>query len=790
MLNIETMNARFIVLSKAILKYRTTIIICMLLLLGLSFYGLKQLKVDTDDSHYFDEGDALLIAKDYMADIFGNDNFCAVLLEVENVYDPHVLKNIRTLGAELLENVPYADDVVSITDMEFSRATVDGFDVSDLIGEEIPQSTEELLKIREDILAKPSLRNQLVSEDGRFAWVMLRLKNIPNEAKDENGEFIEITIGKKVNEIARQEKFASLNPQTTGWPVINADKLQFMGKEMPRLIGLSLLATIILLALVLRSVRGVIFPLFLGGAGLIIVLGIQGLLGISTDPIVMLMPIFLSIALSISYSLYFLNFFRWEFQKTGKRRQAIEYAVGETCWPMFFSAFTTAISLLSFCYISLIPVRWVGYTSACVTMLLFFIIVVLLPILLSYGKDKNISLEKEKKAQKQNILDKLINTLGEHVLKYPKTIYMVTAIILIVSIMGVLKVEVAFDLRRSFGTDVPYVDRICKISETPLGSLYSFGVGIEFPDQDDARMPENLIKFEMLIDEIRSFPLTKKVHSVIDVIKDLNMVLNEDNIEYYRLPDKQDEIAQILLLYENAGGTEAERWIDYEYKRLRVMIEIDEYNSAEAARELARIEEFGKSLFPDAKIILTGTLSQFTKIQEYVSWGQVQSVILSMIAISIFMSIAFASFKIGLIAMIPNLLPAFFVCAVMGYFHIPLDLMTVTVIPMLLGLAVDDTIHFINQCRLEFVRTGSYHESVRKTFKSTGKAILLTTCVVSLSFMAYTFSKMILFVHMGILVATGVFCAVLCDYFVTPNLIVQLKVFGAEKINNEEGSHE
>ena len=271
------------------------------------------------------------------------------------------------------------------------------------------------------------------------------------------------------------------------------------------------------------------------------------------------------------------------------------------------------------------------------------------------------------------------------------------------------------------------------------------------------------------------------MHSVLDVVKDLNLVLNANDPAYYAIPDSREQIAQILLLYENAGGTEAERWVDYEYKRLRIMIEIDDYNSGEAVRELNAIKEWGAELFPDAKVILTGTLCQFTQIQDYVSWGQVQSVFTSMLTISLIMALAFASLRIGLIAMIPNLLPAFFVCAIMGFFNIPLDMMTVTVIPMLLGLAVDDTIHFINHCQLEFIRTGNYRESVRRTFLSTGKAMLLTSCILSLSFVAYIFSKMVIFVHMGVLVAIGVIVAVLCDYFITPNLIVRLKVFGEEK---------
>ena len=185
MLNIEAINERFVGLSKAILKRRNLFLVLMVLVLAFSVYGLKQLKTDTDDSHYFDEGDALLVAKDYMASIFGNDNFCAVLVETDNVFTPKVLKGIREMGKELLDGVPYADDVVSVTDMEFTQGTEEGLDVSDIVPSVIPESPEALEKIRSAIMAKPSLKDRLVSEDGRYAWIMLRLKNIPDGTVDE-----------------------------------------------------------------------------------------------------------------------------------------------------------------------------------------------------------------------------------------------------------------------------------------------------------------------------------------------------------------------------------------------------------------------------------------------------------------------------------------------------------------------------------------------------------------------------------------------------------------------------
>ena len=150
MLNIEAINERFVAFSKVILKFRAVILVAMVLILAISFYGLKQLKSDTDDSHYFNEGDELLLAKDYMASIFGNDNFCAVLVHVDDVFTPRVLAGIREMGRELEARVPYVDDVISVTDMEFTRGDEDGLDVSDIVPDPIPEEPAQLAEIRMD----------------------------------------------------------------------------------------------------------------------------------------------------------------------------------------------------------------------------------------------------------------------------------------------------------------------------------------------------------------------------------------------------------------------------------------------------------------------------------------------------------------------------------------------------------------------------------------------------------------------------------------------------------------
>ena len=136
--------------------------------------------------------------------------------------------------------------------------------------------------------------------------------------------------------------------------------------------------------------------------------------------------------------------------------------------------------------------------------------------------------------------------------------------------------------------------------------------------------------------------------------------------------------------------------------------------------------------------------------------------------------------------MIPNIAPALVVGGIMGFAHIPLDMMTVTIIPMLLGLAVDDTIHFINHSQLEFARSGSYRETTRRVFVSVGTALFLTSLVLTLNFSVYLVSYARVFIHMGVLIAAGILAALAADYFVTPVLLRLFRPFGQETTGNAD----
>jgi predicted RND superfamily exporter protein len=822
-LNLHKINQRFAKVGERIVKMRWLNIFLFILIMLVSFAGLKKIKTDVSNDNWFLENDPALLAQEEFEDIFGNSDYTAVLVEADDIFQPEKLRKIRDLSDEMERYIPLSDEVLSLSHLEFSLGTEGGMQIIDLIPDKIPTDRAELENLRRLALSKPNIAGKLISKECDQTWIMLRLKTFPDnwETDKEYLQFIqrtaekfpqffegfdtskpqapEILIGHVSQQIVDQEKYQILNPKTSGMPMVNYEKRIWFGKETPRLMGLALLLAVMVLIIFLRSLRGVVFPIISALSAIIIIFGIEGYMGIKIDPSMISLPMFLGFAVSVGYSIHVFTFYKRAVRDGISPQKASIFAVEETGWPILFTALTTIGALMSFLFIDVKSLRWIGLTSASLVFITYFLTLILLPSLLSFGKKKKAAKYTDKK--KSPLLERSMGKLNDWIVKRPVPILIAFGIIIIICIWGLTKVEVSFDIKRSMGDKVPYAKRLLYVGDSKIGSLYSYDLGIEFPNQGDAKIPENLRKFEILENEVKSLKLTKKTSSLLDIVKDINQVLNEGKPEFYKIPsindiaeyremdlskNKKNEIekqivAQIMLLYENAGGSEAERWMDYDEQRLHMMVELKDYNSTELEYELAYISKRTSELFPEARLIKAGTVVKYTAMQDIVAFGQINSFLIALGIIAILLIIVFGSIKTGLIGTIPNIAPALVVGGIMGFARIPLDMMTVTIMPMLLGLAVDDTIHFINHSHLEFNRTGRYYPGIRKTFIVTGSALFATSVVLILNFSAYLTSDAKVLSNLGLLACSGIAAALLADFFMIPILLKKGKVFGEEK---------
>ena len=785
-INIEKVNEKFENFAKFLIAHRALLLVAFVALLAISIVGMKKIYVEASWDSYFIEGDPMLIETDKFKETFGNDYFVGVLVESDHsIISPDNLKLLRELSNELRDSLSYSDGkATSITDLEYMLGTDEGMEITQIVPEEIPTDKAGLAEIEKRLAAKPELAKKLISSDRKQSFINIKLRPFPEdsvwkaegEAKGVKAEAPDMKTGRETDEIIHKAKYAPLHPRATGMPYLSHQKLKFIGEEMSRIFVITILCAIVVMFLVTRSLRGIVSPLITTFAGVIMTFGLVGYLGLYMDATNIMVPVILAFAVSIAYNIHINSFFRKNMMLTGKRKESVLYAMKETGWSVLFSGLTTIVALLSFLSVMLKPIRSVGILSSIAVAFILLVALTVSPILLSFGKDKKPNAKVLERGDTR--MGIILNKVGEFVLAHGKPIAVVFAVITVISIYGVTKMEPAFDVERTMGRKVEYVNKMLYVAESEIGSFYSYDLVIDFGTNDKAKEVENLKKLEQLQEHAQKYPLTKRSTSILDILKDLDRTLNENRQEKYAIPETEEQVAQLLLLYENAGGSEASYWMDYDYKKLRLMVEISSYNSNELQKEIEDLQSFARELFKDAKVTAVGNLPQFTAMQQYLEVGQMTSFLISVVIVAVLLMIVFGSVRTGLIGMIPNIAPGIFVGGYLGLCNIPLDMMTATLIPMIIGLSVDDTIHFINHGHVEFDRNRNYREAILRVFRSAGPALVMTTIIMVATFAGFTTSAATQMFNFGFVVFVGLVSALLADLFVTPLLIKKFKIFG------------
>lgn len=785
-MKIEKINRKFRQTAEWILRHRLLVTGLFALLVAFSFVGTKRIVMKTSFDDYFVSDDPMLLKTDEFKSIFGNDYYVAVLVKNKDVFSKRSLTLIRELSNELKDSLSYADKVTSLTDLEFAVGTEEGMTIEQIVPEQIPSDAAGLKEIRRKAYSKPYLSKKLVSKDGTMTWIMVKLRPFPADSvwKKTSDIAPDMVTGKEAGRIITKAKYAELLPNAAGMPYMSYEKFVYLKGEMGRLFAIAFLVSIVVMLVVTRSLRGVVAPLITSICALIIGFGIIGWTGLYIDMSTAMIAVILTFACSIAYNIHLYNFFKTRFVETGRRKASITDAVGETGWGVLLSGLTTIAAMMTFLAMSIVPMKAIGLnTSLCLLSVLLTCLVVT-PVLLSLGRDRK---------PHANMSHSFEGYVGDHferfggfVIRNHRRIVVVSLVLTLFCGIGLFSIEPAFDVEKTMGRKVEYVKKFLDLCDTELGSMYSYDLMITLPHADDAKKPENLKRLDQLATITEGYLLTKRHNSVTDIIKDMNCTLNGGKQQFYRIPDDADMVAQLLLLYENAGGTESEYWMDYDYRRLRLQVEIKNYNSNEAEKEMDALQAEARRLFPQAHISMVGNIPQFTVMQQYVERGQMWSMLLSVLVIGVILVLVFSSWKVGLVGMIPNLAPAVIVGGMMGWLDYPLDMMTASLIPMILGIAVDDTIHFINHSHVAYDRCGDYGNAIRSTFRTEGLAIVMSTVVVSATFAGFMSSNATQMVNWGILAVAGMVSALLADLFLTPILFKYLRVFGKEKKTNSQ----
>ena len=621
------------------------------------------------------------------------------------------------------------------------------------------------------------------------------------------------------------------------FPVGNPPMMEFMMDTLSQMQVLGLVMILIftlLLYILFRSFSAVLWPMVTIAASMAWTWGFTVWLGVTISQMISL-TVLLVFAVGIADCVHVMSAY-FSFRRQGDDHyDALSKSYGKTGLAIMVTTITTMAGVLALTTSELVPIQVFGMMSAFGVVMAFFFTLVLLPILLDLwhpgapaADDASLA---DRLGDRWNRLSNSTKTgtaliyvvavylmLGPWVGTYITVISLLTYVVVnwqlaILSAVPnfvaqrpwlVLSVFAGLFALCSYGMTLIRIDsnmteltkegsaiRVAyeTVDENMAGAM-SMVIMVDTHTSDGLYNPRLMQAMDQLQNRIetRYSDQVTRTNSLANIVKDTYQIMSDDDPAYYRVPDDAQMISQLLYLFNSANPEDRRALVSDDYSRSHISLNIYNAGSYQYQRFFEEIsqeidEVFGplESQFPELEVYLTGSMALLMRMADEVANSQFSSFIFAIAVISVIMIITLGSFQGGIMAMIPNMIPALLGFGLMGLLGIALDTDTLLIAPLIIGIAVDDTIHFMTHYRVELIRTGSISESLVSTIRDVGQAVMFTTMVLGLGFALLSFSDYLGMAKMGFFGSAAIFVALLCDLFLIPAMIIIFKpTFGVK----------
>ncbi len=766
--------------------------ICLLLLAACAYFASRA-RFDNSFEAFFDTDDPAYAAYNQFREDFGSDEISYILYEAPGLpHGPFNLEVMRKIASltEALEEVPFVKEVTSLANVEYVEGVPDGLEIYELL-EEFSGGQQELLEIRDKVLAKPLYVGGLVSREGDYAAIIIDMDRSSVDPVEEirldpeggdglDNLYPQVTYH-AIEELLARPEYEGIVFHHVGDVALNTIYNEISSSESGRLAAITFgVIALLLLFFFLRPI-GVVGPLAVVALSVMVSIGLIGLLGWRLDLVFVMLPTLL-IAIGVACSVHIIAEFRAYHAELGDRREAVRrtlYLVGTPC---LLTSLTTAAGFAS---MSIAPIKSISHFavySAVGVLAAFLLSLTLLVVFLSFGRRRlpREASEAEKiRAKGGRLFHAGLAGLARFDLRYRRAILAVFAGIFVLSALGIARLRVDSNFLHEFSEDEPvrvatnYVDEI-------MGGTASFVYLFDSGAPEGVKSPEFLREVERLQAEADGHShLVKKSYSIGDLLKDINKSFNEEDPAHYVLPETRELAAQYLLLYEMSGGEELQDFISSDFARASLELRcklVETSLLAEMADALdAYLEAYPVSA---ASVSVTGMGALWLRLQEYITRSQIRGFLLAFGVIAALMCFMFQSLKTGLLAMVPNLSPVVLTLGVMGWLDIPLDYVRLLIATVAIGIAVDDTIHHMTRFRYEFLRSGSYEQALEASTVDVGRALVITSVALVAGFLVFLLSGLDSAASFGVLLASTISAALVADFLLMPALVLTLKPWG------------
>ena len=785
-----------------IYRPKLTILVLFLLLVSFGYYS-KDFKLDASSDTLLLENDPDLKYLKEVNNRYGSKEFLILTYTPEEaMISEKSLNNLLSLKYKI-QSLDWVYSVITLLDVPLLNNS------DTPLAERLQNFTtlkSENVDIErgfEEILSSPVFKNFVISEDGKTTGIIVNikedvnLKNLDDKSKEEIEKYKDLRKKKnhknivEIREVIKSYKNIG-KIYLGGIPMIADDMMSFIKNDII-VFGIGVLLFIIVtLWFIFKKLIWIIVPLSSCFFSVLIMTGLLGLIGwkvtvISSNFIALML--ILTMAMNIHMSTRFL-----QLKKNNpnlKNSEIIFMTTSKMFWPIIYTALTTICAFLSLIFSEIKPVIDFGWMMSLGLIISFVITFTLLPTLINLLSTEKINIEVESKS-------KITEFLGEISINSRPTIFLITLVVIISSIVGISRLEVENSFINYFNKNTEIYKGMKLIDEklggtTPLDIIIKFPTfekdkltvaDDEFEDWGDEENHDNrkywftkdkIEKIEKVHSYLESNPFVGKVlsfSSILKVAKQLNNNKPLDTLEigvfYSKIPDtiKKEVIDPYISIEDNEA---------------RISLRIKDSEKNLRRNDLIKKIEYdleNQIGLESNEYKLAGVLILFNNLLQSLFKSQILTLGFVMSGIFAMFLILFRNIKLSLIGVVPNFIAAFFILGIIGLLEIPLDMMTITIAAITIGIAVDNSIHYIYRFKEEFFQNNSYEKTIKLCHSTVGIAILNTSITIVFGFSILVLSNFIPTIYFGVFTGLAMLLAMISVLTLLPSLILLTKPFG------------
>ena len=776
-------------------------IFALLIIALISFgYHSKNFRLDASSDTLLIDGDPALKYHQEVNQRYGSKEFLILTYTPnEGMITDTSINNLLSLKYKI-QSLEWVDSVVTLLDIPLLNNSE--APLQERLENFKTLKDEDVNKDRgfKEIISSPVFRNFVISEDGKTSGIIVYLKkNKPlDDIKNKSKEEIEIYKDqiKKQNHkniieirdvIKSYENIGKIH--LGGIPMIADDMMTFIKSDIV-VFGLGVLLFIIAtLWYIFRKLIWILVPISSCFFSVIIMTGLLGLLGwkvtvISSNFIALML--ILTMAMNIHMSTRFL-----QLKENFPDKNILDLLILTTekmFWPILYTVMTTIIAFLSLIFSEIKPIIDFGWMMTMGLVISFCITFTLLPTLINFVPKKNVSFIKYEKSKITSLLSKLSRD-------YQKSIFALTGIVILFSIIGISRLEVENSFINYFSKKTEIYKGMKLIDEklggtTPLEVILKFPKkqtetsDDEFEDWENGDNEEDEKKYWFTKDKINKIAT---VHNYLDSLPEIGKVLSFSSIiDVATLLNNNKPLGTLEMgvLYskipESIRTEIVDPYISIKDNEARINLRIIDSKKDLRRNDLINKinDDLQKKLGLEKKEFkLAGVLILFNNLLQSLFKSQILTLGFVMIGIFMMFLILFKNIKLSLIGVVPNFIAAFFILGIIGLLGIPLDMMTITIAAITIGIAVDNSIHYIYRFKEEYNNLNDYNETVKVCHSTVGKAILNTSITIVFGFSILILSNFIPTIYFGIFTGIAMLFAMISVLTLLPSLILLIKPF-------------